>query len=88
MILSDMLKEGYSIFIRNNYKTFIVVMSSIIFIDARFKSEAELELVNNLQGPSKGMFCFSYSYADKYLDMLDEFKNLPYYEFDWETEEA
>ena len=24
---------------------------------------------------------------DKYLEMLDEFKNLPYYELDWETED-
>jgi hypothetical protein len=24
---------------------------------------------------------------DTYLEMLDEFKDLPYYEFDWETEE-
>lgn len=58
-----------------------------IFIDARFKSEAELELVNNLQDLRKVCFVSATPMLDKYLDMLDEFKSLPYYEFDWETEE-
>jgi hypothetical protein len=58
-----------------------------IFIDARFKSDAELELVNNLQSLRKVCFVSATPMLDKYLEMLDEFKDLPYYELDWVTEE-
>ena len=58
-----------------------------IFIDARFKSDAELELVNNLQDLQKVCFVSATPMLDRYLEMLPEFCNLPYYEFDWITEE-
>ncbi len=56
-----------------------------IFIDARFKSDAELELVNNLRDLKKVCYVSATPMLDKYLEMLDEFKDLPYYEFDWKT---
>ncbi len=56
-----------------------------IFIDARFKSDAELELVNNLRDLQRVCYVSATPMLDKYLDMLEEFKNLPYYEFDWKT---
>ena len=70
-------------------KNFQVVVDEFqsIFIDARFKSEAELELVNNLQGLEKVCYVSATPYLDKYLSMLDEFKDLPYYEFNWEKED-
>ena len=58
-----------------------------IFIDARFKSDAELELVNNLQDLQEVCFVSATPMLDRYLEMLPEFCDLPYYEFDWITEE-
>ncbi len=58
-----------------------------IFIDARFKSEAEIELLRALNGIKKVCYVSATPMLDTYLEMLDEFRDLPYYEFDWETEE-
>ena len=57
-----------------------------IFIDARFKSDAELELLHHLQDLQRVCLVSATPMLDRYLDMLPEFKNLPYYEFDWKTE--
>ena len=58
-----------------------------IFIDSRFKSETEIELLSNLNNVNKVCFVSATPMLDKYLERLDEFKNLPYYELDWETED-
>ena len=58
-----------------------------IFIDSRFKSHTELELVNQLLGLNRVCFVSATPMLDEYLDRLDEFKNLPYLELDWKTEE-
>ena len=58
-----------------------------IFTDSRFKSDTELTFVNQLQDLSKVCFVSATPMIDKYLKELDEFKNLPYYELDWETEQ-
>ena len=58
-----------------------------IFIDSRFKSHTELELVNQLLGLNRVCFVSATPMLDEYLDRLEEFKNLPYLEFDWKTEE-
>lgn len=57
-----------------------------IFIDSRFKSDTELELLGHLEDVQKLCYVSATPMLDKYLDMLDEFKNLPYLELDWETE--
>lgn len=59
-----------------------------IFIDARFKSDTEIELLHQLKGLQKVCYVSATPMLDKYLDMLDEFKNLPYYELDWSTEDT
>ena len=71
----------------NQIKDFQVVVDEFqsIFIDARFKSDAELELVNNLRDLQKVCFVSATPMLDKYLEMLPEFRDLPYYEFDWKT---
>ena len=56
-----------------------------IFTDSRFKSSTEMEFVEYLQRVNKLCFVSATPYLDEYLDMLDEFKDLPYYELDWET---
>ena len=58
-----------------------------IFVDAKFKSSTEIEFINHLYGLQKISFVSATPMIDKYLDMLEEFKDLPYYELDWSTEE-
>ena len=57
-----------------------------IFTDSRFKSNTELEFLNHLQDLSRVYFVSATPMIDEYLEMLDEFRDLPYYELDWETE--
>ena len=58
-----------------------------ILIDSRFKSDTEIELLDNLKGVQKVCYVSATPLLDKYLERLNEFKDLPYYELDWETEE-
>lgn len=66
-------------------KDFYVVVDEFqsIFTDSRFKSSTEMEFLNFLQGINRLCFVSATPMMDKYLDMLDEFKDLPYYELDW-----
>ena len=66
---------------------FVVDEFQSIFIDSRFKSDTEIELLHHLQDLKRVCFVSATPMLDKYLDMLPEFKDLPYYEFDWVTEE-
>ena len=70
-------------------KYFHVVVDEFqsVFTDAKFKSTTEIEFLTQLQGIQKLSFVSATPYMDKYLEMLDEFKDLPYYELDWETED-
>ena len=70
------------------FQRFQVVVDEFqsIFIDSRFKSSTEMELLYHLKDVQKLCFVSATPMLDKYLDMLDEFKNLPYYELDWETD--
>jgi len=58
-----------------------------IFCDAKFKSDTELEFVEELKSLRKVCFVSATPMLEKYLDMLEEFKDLPYFELDWESEE-
>ena len=55
-----------------------------IFTDSKFKSDTELQFVSAVQGIQKVCYVSATPMIDKYLDMLEEFKDLPYYELDWE----
>ena len=68
--------------------TFFVVVDEFqsIFIDSRFKSTTELEFTDQLKGIQRLCFVSATPMMDRYLEMLDEFKDLPYYEFDWAAE--
>ena len=67
--------------------TFYVVVDEFqsIFTDSRFKSSTEIEFLNFLQDVQNLCFVSATPMMDKYLDMLPEFQNLPYYEMRWET---
>ena len=54
-----------------------------IFTDSRFKSDTELEFLECLKNIQRLCFVSATPMMDDYLEMLDEFKDLPYYELDW-----
>ena len=54
-----------------------------IFTDSKFKSDTELGFVNKVQNLQKVCYVSATPMIDKYIEMLDEFKDLPYYELDW-----
>ena len=54
-----------------------------IFMDASFKAETELNFVGYLQECPNVTYLSATPYIEEYLDELDEFKNLPYYELKW-----
>ena len=58
-----------------------------ILIDARFKSTTEIELLSKLQDLQRVCFVSATPMLDEYLGRLEEFKDLPYYQLDWVTED-
>ena len=57
-----------------------------ILHDSRFKSTTELKFLNVLQQRShSALFVSATPMMDEYLEMLSEFKDLPYFELDWYT---
>ena len=70
-------------------KNFRVVVDEFqsIFTDSRFKSDTELSFVGHLQDLQKVCFVSATPMIDEYLKQLDEFKDLPYVELDWESED-
>lgn len=67
--------------------TFRIIIDEFqsIFTDSRFKASSELEFVNHLQSLQKVCFVSATPMIDEYLEQIDEFKMLPYYELDWVT---
>ena len=70
----------------NNYQVVVDEFQSI-FCDSRFKSDTENNFLLNIRGLKKVCYLSATPMIDKYLEMLDEFKDLPYYELDWATED-
>lgn len=70
------------------FNSFHVVVDEFqsIFTDSRFKSNTELEFINYLRDIQKLCFVSATPMIDEYLEQLNQFKDLPYYELDWETE--
>lgn len=54
-----------------------------IFIDSRFKPTVEMDFLNYLSGLKRVYFLSATPVMEKYLSQMDEFKDLPYYEFIW-----
>lgn len=73
----------------NLFQYFYVVIDEFqsIFTDSRFKSTTEMEFVNQLQDVQRVCFVSATPMIDKYLKQVDEFKDLPYFEFDWSSED-
>ena len=74
---------------QDNLEKFQIVVDEFqsIFTDSKFKSDTEMQFVDNLQGIQRVCYVSATPMIDKYLDMLDGFKDLPYYELDWEAKD-
>ena len=75
-----------SLGVLNSFRIVIDEWQSI-FTDSTFKSSTEIEFLDFLAGIHKVCFVSATPMIDKYLEMLDEFKDLPYYELDWRQED-
>ena len=69
------------------FDRFITVVDEFqsILHDSRFKSNTELGFLLHLQQSPTAYFVSATPMMEKYLNMLDEFKDLPYFDLDWEA---
>ena len=56
-----------------------------ILHDARFKSDTEMQFMENLSNSKTSIFVSATPMLEEYMEQLDEFKDLPYYKLDWST---
>ena len=69
----------------NKFYTVVDEFQSILH-DSRFKSDTELGFLNILKQYShSALFVSATPMMDEYLEMLSDFKDLPYFELDWYT---
>ena len=90
LVTYDSFRHVKDVLARNGIlDQFFIVIDEFqsIFVDSKFKSTTEMELLDQLQGIQKVCFVSATPMIDRYLEMLDEFKDLPYYTFDWAKEE-
>ena len=80
-IVKDIIQHNFN---DMDYRVVIDEFQSI-FTDSKFKSDTELQFVKSVQGIQKVCYVSATPMMMKYLEMLEEFKNLPYYELDWEA---
>ena len=66
-----------------SYYSIIVDEFQNIFIDASFKPNTELNFMSTLQDCPNVTYLSATPYIEEYLNELDEFKLLPYYELKW-----
>jgi hypothetical protein len=71
------------------FERFVTVVDEFqsILHDARFKSNTEMRFMEYLKQSPTAYFVSATPMMDEYLEMLDEFKDLPYYELDWEVKD-
>ena len=62
---------------------FIIDEFQSIFLDAFFKSEVEFDFVEYLQDCPNVLYLSATPMLDKYLEKVNTFRNLPFYQIDW-----
>ena len=69
----------------DRFYTFYTVVDEFqsILHDSRFKSDTEFKFLEYLKQSPTAYFVSATPMMDEYLEMLNEFKDLPYYELDW-----
>lgn len=70
----------------NNFRVVADEFQAIVQ-DAKFKSSTEIKFLDYLRGLTKLCFVSATPILGAYLQMLPEFRDLPYFEFDWEQED-
>ena len=81
------VKEAlHEIGVLSNFQVVVDEFQSIL-IDVKFKADTELELLHLLSDIQKVCFVSATPMLGKYLKQINEFKDLPYLEFDWEKED-
>ena len=72
------------------FERFVTVVDEFqsILHDARFKSNTEMRFMEYLKQSPTAYFVSATPMMEKYLDMLDEFKDLPYYDLDWYSSDS
>ena len=68
----------------SNYHVVVDEFQSI-FTDSSFKSEIEFDFTNSLKTLNNVYFVSATPMMESYLDQVDPFNTLPYYELDWES---
>ncbi len=73
----------------NRINDFLVVVDEFqsIFCDSRFKSDTENEFLYQLNDLQNVCYLSATPMMNNYLEMLEEFKDLPYYILDWKSED-
>ena len=66
---------------------FIVDEFQSIFIDSTFKSDTELSYIEVLKNLKNLCFVSATPMIEEYLRQIDIFKDLPYYELDWKSDD-
>jgi len=90
LVTYDSFKYVKEVLIKlNQLENFRIIADEFqaIIQDAKFKSTTEIEFLDQLQGITKLCFVSATPILGAYLKLLPEFKDLPCYEFDWETED-
>lgn len=80
LVLDTLTKMG--IYHSRYFYTVIDEFQSILH-DARFKSSTELSFMDHLKISATALFVSATPMMDEYIDDIDEFKYLPYYQMDW-----
>jgi hypothetical protein len=83
-IVKDILEK---IRIFDRFMTIVDEFQSILH-DSRFKSNTEMGFLEYLKQSPTAYFVSATPMMDEYLEMLDEFKDLPYYELDWYSSDS
>ena len=74
----------------DRFYTFYTIVDEFqsILHDSRFKSDTELKFLEYLKQSPTAYFVSATPMMDEYLEMLDEFRDLPYYELDWGSSDS
>ena len=80
IVYEALMELGKSCF--DSFYTIVDEFQSI-FTDSKFKSNTELEFIDVLTNINRVSFVSATPMIDEYLDLLDEFKDLPFFELDW-----
>ena len=69
-----------------NFYTVIDEFQSI-FVDSRFKADTEMEFIDAIKDIQRVCYVSATPMIESYLDRLDQFKDLPYFKFNWVAED-